>query len=241
MTLEQGEGLRDRQMRERRARILDAAAQLIRETGATGLSMRTLAQRAEVSLATPYNLFGSKGSVLMALQFGALEKLEAAMDQLRARDPIDQVLEVAQLGARIYTSDPAFWLPLMQAHWLARGAIHESPLHPRIVALWHRSLQAGVEEGRLLPEVNAEYVARMLVIGFYGVLVMWVQGNLDGDGFRTHVLYGFILTLLGVVTPAARPRLMQQLQELEREMSRAGSRLKAVPERRNAARRTVRA
>ncbi len=226
-----GAGLRDRQMRERRARILDAAAQLIRESGRTGLSMRTLAQRAEVSLATPYNLFGSKGSVLMALQLGALEKLEAAMEQLRARDPIDQVLEVAQLGVRIYTGDPAFWLPLMQAHWLARGALHESPLHPRIVALWHRSLEAGVEEGRLLPEVNAEYVARMLVICFYGVLVMWVQGNLDSEGFRTHMLYGFILTLLGVATHGARARLMKQLQELEREMNLAGSRLKAVPER----------
>src|SRR5262249_32484158 len=103
MTLEHGEGLRDRQMRERRGRIPDAAAQLIRATGGTGLSMRTLAERAEVSLATPYNLFGSKGGVLMALQFSALEKLEQAMDDLRARDPIEQVLEVAHLGARIYT------------------------------------------------------------------------------------------------------------------------------------------
>jgi AcrR family transcriptional regulator len=232
MTLEQGEGLRDRQMRERRARILEAAAQLIRDSGGTGLSMRTLAERAEVSLATPYNLFGSKGGVLMALQFGALEKLEQASDELRARDPIEQVLEVAHLGARIYTGDPAFWQPLMQAHWLARGVIHESPLHPRIVALWHRSLQAGVEAGRLIPEANPEFVARMLVICFYGVLVMWVQGNLDGDGFRTHVLYGFVLTLLGIARPAARPRLMKRLQELEGEMAKGGGRLKTAPARR---------
>ena len=231
MTLEHGEGQRDRQMRERRGRILDAAAQLIRATGGTGLSMRTLAECAEVSLATPYNLFGSKGGVLMALQFSALEKLEQAMDDLRARDPIEQVLEVAHLGARIYTADPSFWLPLMQAHWLARGAIHESPLHPRIIALWHRSLQTGIETGRLVPEADAELVARMLVICFYGVLVMWIQGNLGGDGFRTHVLYGFVLTLLGVATPAARPKLMKRMQELEREMA-IGGRLQVVPARR---------
>ncbi len=229
MTSEQSEGLRDRQMRERRARILEAAAQLIRERGAAGLSMRTLAQRAEVSLATPYNLFGSKGGVLMALQFGALEKLEQASEQLRARDPIEQVLEVAHLGARIYTGDPSFWLPLMQAHWLARGAIHESPLHPRIVSLWHRALQAGVEAGRLIPQANPQFVARMLVIGFYGVLVMWIQGNLDGEGFRTHVLYGFVLTLLGVATPAARPNLMKHLQQLEREMGGDSGRLRTPP------------
>ncbi len=232
MALEHREGLRDRQMRERRARILQTAAQLIRDSGGTGLSMRTLADKAEVSLATPYNLFGSKGGVLMALQFGALEKLEQAMEDLRARDPIDQVLEVAELGARIYTGDPSFWLPLMQAHWLARGAIHESPLHPRIVALWHRSLQAGVQGGRLIPEANPEFVARLLVVCFYGVLVLWIQGNLDGEGFRTHVLYGFVLTLLGLATPPARSKLMKRLQELEREMASGGSRLKAVVARR---------
>jgi AcrR family transcriptional regulator len=229
MTLEQGEGLRDRQTRERRRRILEAAAQLIRASGGAGLSMRTLAERAEVSLATPYNLFGSKSGVLTALQFSTLEKLEEAMEELGARDPIEQVLEVALRGARIYTGDPSFWLPLMQAHWLARGTIDESPLHPRIVALWHRSLASGVRAGRLIPEANPEFVARLLVVCFYGVLVLWIQGNLDGDGFRTHVMYGFVLTLLGVATPAARPRLMKRLQELEREMEAGEGRLQGDP------------
>jgi AcrR family transcriptional regulator len=218
MTLEHPEGLRDKQMRERRARILEAAQQLIRVTGGTGLSMRALADKAEVSLATPYNLFGSKGAVLLALQLSALEKLEQAMEELSTRDPIEQVLEVAELGARIYTGDPSFWRPLMQAHWLAKGAIDDSPLHPRIVALWHRSLQAGVRAGRLIAEANPEFVARHLVICFYGVLVLWVQGNLDGDGFRAQVLYGFALAMLGVASPAARTKLMKRLFELQREL-----------------------
>jgi AcrR family transcriptional regulator len=218
MTLEHPGGLRDKQMRERRARILDAAQQLVRAIGGTGLSMRALAQKAEVSLATPYNLFGSKGGVLIALQFGALEKLEHAMEELSARDPIEQVLEVAELGARIYTGDPLFYRPLMQAHWVAKGGIHESPLHPRIVALWQRSLEAGVRAGRIMPEVDPELVARHLVVCFYGVLVLWVQGNLDGDGFRSHVLYGFVVALLGVAGASARPKLMKHLHELQREL-----------------------
>jgi AcrR family transcriptional regulator len=232
MTLEQPEGLRDKQMRERRARILEAAAQLIRATGGTGLSMRALADKAEVSLATPYNLFGSKGAVLLALQLGALEQLEQAMDELGTRDPIEQVLEVAALGAKIYTGDPSFWRPLMQAHWVAKGAIHESPLHPRIVALWHRSLQAGVKAGRLIAEADPEFVARHLVICFYGVLVLWVQGNLDEDGFRNQVLYGFVLALLGVGSPAARPKLVKHLHELQRDLPRRDGGAGLIPARR---------
>ena len=49
---------------ERRHRIVTAARDLIRETGDTGLSMRAIAARANVSLSTPYNLFGSKGAIL---------------------------------------------------------------------------------------------------------------------------------------------------------------------------------
>jgi hypothetical protein len=127
----------------------------------------------------------------------------------------------------------------MQAHWLARGAIHESPLHPRIVALWNRSLQAGVRAGRLIPEANPEFVARLLVVCFYGVLVLWIQGNLDGNGFRTHVLYGFVLTLLGVATPVARPKLIKHLQGLEREMAAGAGRLQTAPTRRSRRRASV--
>ncbi len=86
------------------------------------------------------------------------------------------------------------------------------------MALWHRSLEAGVRAGRLIAEANPEFVARHLVICFYGVLVLWVQGNLDGEGFRAHVLYGFVLAMLGVASPAARAKLMKRLLELQREL-----------------------
>ena len=57
------------------------------------------------------------------------------------------------------------------------------------------------------------------MICFCGGLVLWLQETLDGDGFRVHVLYGFVLALLGVATPLARPRLMKRLHELQRELT----------------------
>ncbi|WP_418654973.1 TetR/AcrR family transcriptional regulator, partial [Acinetobacter baumannii] len=44
----------------RRRNIVDAAHELVRETGGAGFSMLDLARRAGVSPATPYNLLGSK-------------------------------------------------------------------------------------------------------------------------------------------------------------------------------------
>ena len=60
-------GKREQAKAERRHRIVRAARDLIRETGDTDLSMRMLAQRAKVSLSTPYNLFGSKRAVVLAV------------------------------------------------------------------------------------------------------------------------------------------------------------------------------
>jgi len=51
----------------RRDRIVAAARELIQETEETGFSMRALAERAGVSLVTPYKLFGSKLAGMQAL------------------------------------------------------------------------------------------------------------------------------------------------------------------------------
>ncbi len=52
---------------ERRRQIVRAARELIVERGDAGLSMRELARRAGVSQATPYNLFGTKRAILLAV------------------------------------------------------------------------------------------------------------------------------------------------------------------------------
>jgi len=54
-----------------RAKIRAAAETIIREEGMDKLTMRRLATQAGVSSRTPYNLFGSKTEVLIALMDGA--------------------------------------------------------------------------------------------------------------------------------------------------------------------------
>ena len=51
----------------RRRAILDAARALILEDKSRDFSMPALAERAGVSLATPYNLFGTKADILLEI------------------------------------------------------------------------------------------------------------------------------------------------------------------------------
>ena len=85
--------LREIHKTERKQQILSAARRLIRKKGFPRMSMRELAQEARVSLATPYNLFGSKANVLYALLESLFEKLENAIDVAlhAARQPVPVV------------------------------------------------------------------------------------------------------------------------------------------------------
>src|SRR5437867_9345818 len=100
--------LREIHKTERKQQILSAARRLIRKKGFPRMSMRELAQEARVSLATPYNLFGSKANVLYALLESLFEKLESAIDELATQDPIDALYALTQFSVQEYARDPGF-------------------------------------------------------------------------------------------------------------------------------------
>jgi AcrR family transcriptional regulator len=213
-------GLREKRKLERRERILSAAQRLIRDTGSVGLSMRALAEKAEVSLATPYNLFGSKGAVLAELGLAVLKKLQREMDQLRSRDPIEDLLRIAELGANTYASDPRFYRTLMRTLTASARGLHDDAVSGGSVRLWQRPVEAAIEAGLLRADAEPEFVARDLVITFLGVLDLWVRGVFDGDALRVHILYAFTLALLGVSTDASRPKLLRHYHRLQRRLPR---------------------
>jgi len=84
--LEKPMGQRELAKAERRRRIIAAARDLIRETGNAGLSMRALAQRAGVSLATPYNLLGSKRAIFDLLTDDAVTAKFPAAERRAIKD-----------------------------------------------------------------------------------------------------------------------------------------------------------
>lgn len=213
-------GLREKHKLQRRERILAAAQELIRSTGSVGLSMRALAEKAEVSLATPYNLFGSKGALLAELGLAVLKKLEREMDQLRSRDPIEDLLHIAELGANTYASDPRFYRALMGALTASARGLHDDAVSGGSVLLWQRPVKAGIHAGLLRADADSEFVARDLVITFLGVLDLWVRGVMDGEAMRAHILYAFALALLGLSTDASRPKLLRHYHRFQRQLPR---------------------
>ena len=204
-------GIREKHRAVRCEQILDAARRLIRATGGTEFSMRRLAEEAEVGLVTPYNLFGSKSGVLYALLNDSLEHLDRATEPRPSPRPVDAVLELAGLAAEIYAHDAAFYRPLMQFLLGVPDHEHRPRALERSLALWSRTVDAAVHGGQL---------ARQLLIGFVGVVELWIHEDFDDAAFRAQSVYGSALLVLAHAAPAARPRLLARLRALERRLPR---------------------
>ena len=212
--------LRERQAAERKRRILDAAAHLVRQRRGTDFPMVALAEAAEVSPATPYNLFGSKASVLYALLNRSLDELTSEVLTFSTEDPIEHVLEAGAVAADLFARDAGFFRPLFQFLLGVRDEIDRPRFMDRSLEYWRHALRAADERGLFPEEIDREEFARQLLVHFAGVLELWVHEELDGPGFRAQIAYGAALLLANIADRSSRARLREILRTLKRELPR---------------------
>ena len=81
---------------ELRDRVVEAALDLLAESGAAGMTARSLAARANTSPPAVYELFGDKAGVVRALYFEGFRRLSEALSGSReSDDPLSDLWAVA--------------------------------------------------------------------------------------------------------------------------------------------------
>ena len=205
--------LREKQMRERRTRILNAAERLIRKTHSTDFSVRALAVAAEVSPVTPFNLFGSKEGLLYALLSRSLDRFFSKGLVFKATDPNFHVIEAAEIAVEIFANDPNFLRPLYQ---ILLGVSH-AELRPKFMertfAYWKIAVLTIPGITKTQGEANVNLLTHALMAHFIGLLELWVHKDFDDDGFRVHAIYGIILMVSSVVSKKNLPAMRAYLDQ----------------------------
>ncbi len=204
---------------ERRGAIVRAARRLVRETGQTGFSMRALAEAAGVSIATPYNLFGSKQAIMFALLDADLEQYRARLTEMGG-DALDVFFEAVRVARDFYADDPEFYRATLFAVYNDGGKEFRSIFGPPRHAMWRGFVQEAVAAGFLEPDIDPKAFAVNLGHIFFSVILEWVAGELDLDELEARVQYGFALSLHSIATDCVRPRLKRRLREAERNLIR---------------------
>ena len=196
--------LREQQKQGRRTRILDTAEGLIRHSADIEFTMRQLAAAAEVSLATPFNLFGSKEGLLYSLLARSLDHITVAGLNFRSSDAMVHVVEAGENVVQTFLADPDFLRPLYQVLLSVSHPGHRPEFMRRAFEYWRRATLTNPHIRSMQQASLTDAVAGALMAHFIGLLELWVHRDIDDRQFSQRTKSGIILIVMSVVPEGVR-------------------------------------
>ena len=206
---------REAQKNARRRAILDAARALIQEGKDKDFSMPALAERAGVSLVTPYNLFGSKSEILLEIARADIFERAEAIEALPTDDLVEWVSEVSRTLARIYYRNRHFYRRLiitLVAQESAQGLRETFELGARAFEAPLTRLQ---DQGKLLCAVPAAILARHISHSVTGSLQYRLMERGSEDKLRDEIEMGILVVTAGACDGKDRSLLLERLRKLD--------------------------
>lgn len=204
----------------RRRRIVEAARALIRETGDTGLSMRAIAARAEVSLATPYNLFGSKRGVVMAVLEDARE-FQAKFATLKNLSAVERIFSALSITFAYHVQDPEFYRTLWASLLDPRGGdaeLRAELITPQNTQFWRGLLDEARREGAIAEDIDMDLLQQALSGRFAAVMLAWVMGGSSVRELEPAACFGYASTLCASATDSFRPEIRRRMLDFQSQL-----------------------
>jgi AcrR family transcriptional regulator len=194
----------------RRERIISVTRELIGELGIESITMRDLALRCDVAVATLYNQFGSREAIIAAaLQSdfeGRYEPLSRRTVSLgpagKLRERIGEAARAIVGPMRDYTRSVMFFYFHHKPDSTLRAAIHD------FVAADFMAIAQEIEtRGDLQPWVHVDTFADDLITQLYGLVMKWSQGYIPDRRLRSRLLHAATASFIGISRGRSRGEL----------------------------------
>lgn len=192
------DGWERRQERTRRD-VIDAAGALIAESGVVGLTMRKLAERAGVAVATLYNQFGDRDGVLVAFVSGGLDQLETELDAQPDEGPIDTTRQLFEALDESFAAEPEVWRPIFASLKSGSGGHGMGEVGDRVVAYIETDFAKAAADGRFEVDVDVAALARHVFNARMTRLEKWANDAIDWAAYRSSSTLGLELILASVL------------------------------------------
>lgn len=198
---------REQGVAERKSRLVKAAGILIEKSSDGTFSMPELAKQAELSLATPYNLFGSKAAVLSALFDSQVQDFYQDKAWMNDLPPSDLVFGIIDKLVAAYSRKPMFYKNLRKS-WYALGA-HEhakysKPEHGHLVQPLIYTL---ARDGHISQKISLAVLEVTLMRIFSSAVEEWALQDWSMVQLKTELYASFALVFRGVLPPAETEKL----------------------------------
>ena len=202
-------GMMLEQLNARRARILQAARQMIADHGYDGVTMRHLAERCGVSVPTLYNQFGGKDQLLAAAinDYFRTEHDPAVRD---SSSGLPRILALLEQNAQRLLADAAYHRNLMGAFGsLESTAGVQQAIAERFVQIFAEELAYMQRRRQLQDWASPAQLAAQMTSACIGSSIQWGSGSVSNDDLTAHMRYAAGLVMLGLCKGNARTQLEQ--------------------------------
>ncbi|MCC6920126.1 MAG: TetR/AcrR family transcriptional regulator [Alphaproteobacteria bacterium] len=213
------ESARKQAKNDRRQRIIDATAALLHQFTVEAVSVNAIAERAQTSPATVYNLFGTRTRIFLDLFNQEQEKFRQQAMLLKSPNAINYLMDLVGLAAKWYRDDPHYFRSALGVILgINDDSVRFAYEKPRI-NVWRAAADRAISEEILRSTTDSGALAVLLARLFNGVWVEWVADHISIDRAEQELRYGMSVALLAHAAPKAKARLEKLLTETERDLT----------------------
>jgi AcrR family transcriptional regulator len=206
--------IREEQKNTRRRAILDAARSLILEGKERDFSMLTLAEKAGVSLVTPYNLFGSKSSILLEIVREDIYERITHVEALASDSLAEWVAALSATLGQVYYKNRHFYRRMIVTLVAQQNADTQRASLEFSYRTFENALKHLRARGILPGTVPLEVLARQFAHSVSGSLQQRLMQRGTEELLRREIELGLLFLLAGVCADADRQILRDRINEL---------------------------
>ena len=206
--------VRELQKNSRRRAILDAARSLILDGKDRDFSMPTLAEKAGVSLVTPYNLFGSKSSILLEIVREDIFEQVMGIDTLPSGTLAEWAAGLAGGLAHIYYRNRHFYRRMIVTLVAQENAESQRAALDYSYRMFEAALNRLRDRGALPAEIPIDLLARQFAHSVAGSLQHRLMERGSETLLKQEIEMGLLFLLAGVCLDGERPMLRDRINGL---------------------------
>jgi AcrR family transcriptional regulator len=209
-------GLRERHKQQRRERILEAIRELLRESPQETPTVERIAELADLSPATVFNLVGPREQQWEALCDELLRELDACLAFADDdEDPRRQARRLVGETAELFMADAAVSKHLVNNGGRTGSLLQENPIPQLRVAV-----RRGQASGMLRPDLHVEALVGHIATAAGGAMRQWAAGQISDAAFRKRVRFAVDVVFAASASEDWAEKLQAPLQRKRRRASR---------------------
>ena len=199
----------DHRQEQTRSDVLAAVGEIIASDGLEGLTMRKLADRAGVAVATLYNQFGDRDGVIVAFASHGLDQLEGELDDQPPSRPIAGTRVLFDALDATFADEEAVWRPVLAAVKAGPDVHGMGAVGDRIVAAVEADLAKAQADGLFIAPCDVGMLARHIFTQRVRALERWAHGIIDWPTYRRSAAMSLELALAAVLVDPHRAEALR--------------------------------